>query len=133
MPYVIEINSSDDEAGGLIIDRRINHWLENKILPITSGQCRIKGAMLNIPHHAVRRDSVIRARDGQAHGPYCMAYSSATGASSKKSDATYAAVGTHQTGWPWAIGGTYTDVLLPWTLHLQQRQLPGSMSQQRWS
>uniref|UniRef100_A0A915K664 Uncharacterized protein n=1 Tax=Romanomermis culicivorax TaxID=13658 RepID=A0A915K664_ROMCU len=28
MPYVIEIDSSDDEAGGLIIDRRINHWFE---------------------------------------------------------------------------------------------------------
>uniref|UniRef100_A0A915KEY6 Secreted protein n=1 Tax=Romanomermis culicivorax TaxID=13658 RepID=A0A915KEY6_ROMCU len=56
--------------------------------------------------NAIRRDSTFAIGDGPAHSPYCATYSSANGASFKKSDAAYAAA-------PRCSGfGTSTDTCL---------------------
>uniref|UniRef100_A0A915L5P0 Uncharacterized protein n=1 Tax=Romanomermis culicivorax TaxID=13658 RepID=A0A915L5P0_ROMCU len=55
-----------------------------------------------------------------AYSSCCPNYSSAKGATSEKSDAVNEAIGMLPKRWPSPVGGTFTDVLLPWTLHPQR-------------
>uniref|UniRef100_A0A915JUN1 Uncharacterized protein n=1 Tax=Romanomermis culicivorax TaxID=13658 RepID=A0A915JUN1_ROMCU len=71
--------------------------------------------------------------DGPAHSPYCATYGSANGPSSEEPDAINDAIKAPPKGWRSPLRGTFTDVILSWTLHPQQFQLPGPTSQQRGS
>uniref|UniRef100_A0A915KFX7 Uncharacterized protein n=1 Tax=Romanomermis culicivorax TaxID=13658 RepID=A0A915KFX7_ROMCU len=78
--------------------------------------------------NAVQQDWTSTIGDGLPYGPYCMTYGSANGATSEESNAVNDAISARPKCWRLPVRGTFTDVLLSWTLHPQQCQLPGPTS-----
>uniref|UniRef100_A0A915J2R0 Uncharacterized protein n=1 Tax=Romanomermis culicivorax TaxID=13658 RepID=A0A915J2R0_ROMCU len=73
--------------------------------------------------NAVQRDSTFTIGDGPAHGSH-LTYGSAISAASEKFDAVTDAIEVRPKPWRLPVRGTFTDVLLPWTLHPQRCYLP---------